>query len=574
MSTEGTAKVEEPVETAPPPPKKSKWKKRLFWTIFTVIIVVVLVVTMYNDFSNPDTSISEDLLQAFQKHWWWLLLAIAATISVFLCRSFIYSLLLHFYTGKPRFLASLKTVVIGRFYEAITPLGTGAQPFQINYLQKKGVPDGAAISMPVVEYCVGRLVTVFMSILALFLCTQNVFGDSVGMHIGIYIAAAFGIVVNLGLPVLLFLSLFSRKACLRVTRATVAIAKFFRLTKDPEKLYTKIITKLEANIQCMKMILKRKRLMLLFVFSIGAKLAHASIGYFVIKAFGFVGDIPGLGWPEIVTINIIITSAITWVPTPGNAGAAEASFYWVFFNAIPGAGAVAMLIWRFLTYYSTILVGFIVSLVRPYTSKHKVILVAGHCGTGKTTAVTYLKENLPNNVEVYCDEIMWNSILTHPQRYESFFGVPVDTTKTGMDYIIGIIGAGEMTLEKHKQFVDTALPFVEKQTAKQIKKLKKSKETDYIIAEWTCSGAYKKLWNAANYRIMIKAKSKEKHRDLLAKRTKRQGAKENAESDTDIRYESMKHLIDNATNIDFEIHNGFDPKFFKDLEKIVKKIKK
>jgi len=353
--------IQESVEETVPK-KKSKWKKHLFWGVFIISIVAVLVFTLVNDLSNP-AELSSTMYNEFRKHWWWLLLAVAAMVAVFVGRTLKYSVLMHFFTGKPRFLTCFNATVIGRFYESVTPLGTGSQPLQMTYLRKKGISDGSEISMPVVEYCVGRLVAVFLSIVALILLMLNVFGENImttTMSVAIYIDASFGVLVNLGLPVLLFLSLFSRKACLRVTKFSVSIAKFFRLTKDPSKLYDKIIAKLEKNINCMKLILKRKRLLSVFVFAIGVKLAWASVGYFVVKAFGFVGTTDGWGWPEVVAINLLIQSAVTWVPTPGNAGAIDLSFWWVFNSLIPGAGAFATLIWRFLTYYSTIIFGFFV----------------------------------------------------------------------------------------------------------------------------------------------------------------------------------------------------------------------
>ena len=349
-------------ESTQPPKKKSKWKKHLFWGFFIVSILSVLAFTLYSDLSNP-AELSATMYHEFRKHWWWLLLAVAATIAVFIGRTLQYSVLMHFFTGKVRLMTCFNTTVIGRFYESVTPLGTGSQPFQMNYLRKKGISDGSEISMPVVEYCVGRLVTVFLSIIALILLMLNVFGEGImssSMSLAIYIAASFGVLVNLGLPTLLFLSLFSRKACIKVTKFSVSIAKFLKLTKDPDKLHAKIMAKLEKNIACMKLIMKRKRLMSVFVFAIGVKLAWASIGYFVVKAFGFIGTTDGWGWPEVVAINLLIQSAVTWVPTPGNAGAIDLSFWWVFNSLIPGAGAIAMLIWRFLTYYSTIIFGFFV----------------------------------------------------------------------------------------------------------------------------------------------------------------------------------------------------------------------
>ena len=344
-------------------------KKIIAWTIFILINVGVLVFTMLNDFLGNDYAVSSNMAQFLSQYWWYLIIALVAAFGYILFRSLSSLVIMHFYTGKVRFKLCLTTIIVGQFYDKVTPFGSGGQPFQIHHLQKQGLECGTSVSLPVTEYVVGRFAFVFISIVAIILNATGLFGHSLPLNIGIYVMAIIGVVLNLAIPVLLIVALISKRACRKLTRFSVIIAKKLRLTKDPAKLYKSIMTTLNANTNCLKRIAKKKRLILCFIFAMFAYLSTASVGYFVIKAFGYVGygDMYGWGWVEIVVLNLLIINAISFIPTPGGAGAAELSFYFVFASALllstgVASGAVATLIWRVLSYYVLVLFGFIVIL--------------------------------------------------------------------------------------------------------------------------------------------------------------------------------------------------------------------
>jgi len=354
------------IDTPKPKPKR-KWKKIAIWSTFILIIVGVFVFTLLNDLLG-DKPIS---FAGLRHHWWYLVIAAAVSAAFFVCRGIFFAIMMHLFTGKPRVGTSMSVATIGFFYDNVTPFGTGGQPFQIHYLQDKGLPKGAAITLPVVEYVVSSLVVVLISVVAIILSATNTFGNFVKMsdatRTALYITATIGIVLNFGLPFLLTVSLFSKKACKKVTRFTVRTAAFLKLTKRPDKLYKKIMSNLNANINCMKVVVKKKRLLLCVLFSFGEVLAGVSIGYFVIKAFGFVTP-HGWGWAEIVMLTMLIKNSVTFIPTPGNSGAADLSFYLVFYGALAistgaATGAVATLFWRMLSFYLPILFGFIIVIL-------------------------------------------------------------------------------------------------------------------------------------------------------------------------------------------------------------------
>ena len=91
----------------------------------------------------------------------------------------------------------------------------------------------------------------------------------------------------------------------------------------------------------------------------------ASIAYFVLKTFDY--DIPANGfleWLKMVQIVIILYASVSFIPTPGNAGASELSFYFIFkTNLAGGLGFTGMIVWRLLCFYAYLFIGAIVALV-------------------------------------------------------------------------------------------------------------------------------------------------------------------------------------------------------------------
>jgi glycosyltransferase 2 family protein len=63
--------------------------------------------------------------------------------------------------------------------------------------------------------------------------------------------------------------------------------------------------------------------------------------------------------------------AVHFIPIPGSSGATEAGFGIFFSNFFFAFSAAAMFIWRLITYYSTIVVGFIIIFIDGISHKGK-----------------------------------------------------------------------------------------------------------------------------------------------------------------------------------------------------------
>jgi len=77
------------------------------------------------------------------------------------------------------------------------------------------------------------------------------------------------------------------------------------------------------------------------------------IPYLIYLSFGY----STYGIIDVFTMEAMLFLAVSFVPLPGAAGASEGGFLLFFSPFFGAATAVAMLIWRFLTYYMMLILG-------------------------------------------------------------------------------------------------------------------------------------------------------------------------------------------------------------------------
>ncbi len=97
----------------------------------------------------------------------------------------------------------------------------------------------------------------------------------------------------------------------------------------------------------------------IMVLSVIYQASLCSIPYFVLRAFGGT-----MAWLPCFITTVAIYATVTFIPTPGNAGAAEGSFFAVFSALSSGYVFWAMMAWRFFVYYIFIILGAFIYISR------------------------------------------------------------------------------------------------------------------------------------------------------------------------------------------------------------------
>lgn len=247
--------------------------------------------------------------------------------------------------------AAFETTALGRYYDSVTPGGAGGQPFQIWWLRRRGYDDGAAGAMPIVSFITmqaGFIIPAFVT----FLIYRAVEVRA------IHVTAWLGLAMFSFAPLLLAWFSAAPRTAEKAISVVFRLGGRLHLLKDADSGCKKLLSTLTQYTGSFDALAEKHGLIAaLMALSIIYRIALCSIPWFVLEALGVRTAYLGA-----LALTFYIYAASAVIPTPGNAGAAEGSFYLVFSAA--GASGVfwAMLLWRVLCYYSVILIGATVQL--------------------------------------------------------------------------------------------------------------------------------------------------------------------------------------------------------------------
>ena len=359
--------------------KRQKIFKRVVTVVFIALVAAVLALTFYKDFfaSNPDkkTVSFSGLIGTLGQTWFYLLFALVSLFCCYLFKGVKLAVICKSQIGKWNFKTCFETGIIGHYYNNVTPWSVGGQPFEIYHLTKHGVDGGAAASMPIIAFFLSQLAFVILGIVSYIMLTTNALGIEekfIEDFPAVFnILAVVGLVTCIAAPASVLLSSLFPRAGAAIVSSFASLGGKLRIVKNPEVARYKSMKTMVHSSACIKKFARSPlSLIMSFALSLGETLAQCSIAYFTLKLFGYDNENARglLEWLQIVQLAIILYASISIIPTPGNSGAADLSFYALFAVGVKYAGLAftAMVLWRIISYYSFIIIGFIFT-----TATHK-----------------------------------------------------------------------------------------------------------------------------------------------------------------------------------------------------------
>ncbi len=356
--------------------RRQKFFKRLVSVIFLVFVIGVLAYTFYVDFfrasEGKQAASLKGLINNFENTWFYLILAILSLFLSYLFKGIKLSVICKSQTGKWHFKTCFETGVIGHYYNYVTPLAVGGQPFEIYHLSKHGVHGGVAASMPIIAFFFSQFAFVSLGIVSLVFFNGNVL--NIEQEFIIKFPPIFNVLAIIGLfgciamPALVLIFSLLPRIGAKLVKWCTTIGGKLKIIKDPKKTEYKTLKTIVHNSVCIKRFAKNPfALISTLILGAGETFALCSIAYFTLKLFGYdnVNAKGFMEWLQIVQLSIILYASISFIPTPGNSGAADLSFYLLFTVGVKFAGLAfsAMVLWRILSYYSYIIIGFIFTTV-------------------------------------------------------------------------------------------------------------------------------------------------------------------------------------------------------------------
>ena len=371
--------------------KRQKLFKNIVTALFIVFVVGVLAITAYSDFAPGEDKVFPSIAELgviFSNNWYFLLLALIALACTFLFKGLKISLMCKSMTGEFHFKTSIETAIVGTYYNNATPLAVGGQPFEIYHLSKHGVHGGVASSIPIATFFLNQLAFVILSITALIMFNANTLGMSAALINAIppaivNVVAIIGLCCCLFMPLLVVVFSMLPKVGAKLVHVVMKLGAKLRIIKNPKETTMKTIKTVVHNSHCIKKIATSPLLFSsTFLLSFLEHIANTSIAFFCLKTFGYPTGITTsssfiIEWLQVISICLILYSSISFIPTPGNSGAADLSFFVLFAVGLAsGLAFPAMVTWRIMSFYSTLIIGFSFATLKKRADAKKALKAA------------------------------------------------------------------------------------------------------------------------------------------------------------------------------------------------------
>ena len=335
-------------------------KGRLFnICCFAISVVILVAILLYQSNTFGVHDISKSIFEGIKYRYIFLIFGCFAFIMLF--DSLRTHVLLYKSTKIHRPILSYKSTAICRYYDCITPFSFGGQPFQVFYLNSRGVKAGIASSVPLAKYLFAQITFCLISLIMLIV-GASYYGDSSG------VVVTFSIISLVISFLFLFLIVFISIDKKFMPKLIMSISKFLqkiKLVKDHKITFTKTMRSLLEHQRSIKYYLKSFwTTCFVTLLSVGMVVLKGCIPYFI-----YLLLIKGQAEATFFVVFckfIICELATMFIPLPGGSGMAEISFTALFTTLFLGDNAGylfwALLIYRIASYYIYLLQGFVISL--------------------------------------------------------------------------------------------------------------------------------------------------------------------------------------------------------------------
>jgi len=352
-------------------PKKRR-RSRIINTIF-LLVNILLMVSIINSFLS---TLDEDINGLFNRmvaqgdKLWWLAIGLLLYVIFIFTETCVFTSLMKGTTGKRRPYLSYRLATLGKYYDNITPLSVGGQPFQIVMLTQDGLSPGIATSLPIIKLIIYNIVYTLAIVLSFVFGLPLVSAGLEGLNrflMIIFIAIGIlGLIITV-LSSVLFILIGNGKIIGRgLARWLVKVGYTFRIVKDYRKSYNKIMMQVREYQSSMDFLKKNKMVMVKsVVYSLIEIIAYFSIPVVCILAFSSTVELTFHFYFVTIVKFLICQMAAVILPLPGGTGMMEIGFILSFGSPdILGDNVfIALLVWRIISYYLLLLHGFVQTVI-------------------------------------------------------------------------------------------------------------------------------------------------------------------------------------------------------------------
>lgn len=464
---------EKPELTEEEKAKKKKKRKKILNICMFLLNIIVLGVVLAVSLTQQDLK----TVLAPNIDWKYMGILIGIVALMIIVDAAKYFILIKSSTKKSRPFLAFKVSVLGKYYDAVTPMSTGGQPFQMMYLNKRGVKGDVATGIPLIRY-------IFWQIIYVILCTAvllySQFGNIGKTSAVITSAAWISVIGTLAIMFVIILLSVSKKVGPFLVIWVLKLLSKIKLVKNYQKTFRSV----------MRFVINYQKTMIFFAknfFVVVSQLFLALVDtilyniipYFIYKAFLPTGTLTIV---EVFIQSLICNLTLGFIPTPGASGGAEGIFSIIFGGAFSGSGLFwPLIIWRISTYYINLLVGLFVlvydfAIGNKKAERLKEQKIGVYADDPKPTFRQTLKENRATIkiVETQEEDKLWSGVIKSSVNYH-------DQEHEDKDEIIegDLVSSEEMKNEvsaSEQVLKEVRIHDIKKRKAKKLKKQEKAEK--------------------------------------------------------------------------------------------------
>lgn len=333
--------------------KKSKILSLIFFIVNIAIIAVIIITQSIKDDSMA--SIGDMFAVA---NFWYLLGAFGCFLLLMATDTFRWWMLILRSTKHSRPFLSYKTMALGRYYDNITPLATGGQPFQIYYMAKRGIKGSTASSIPFAIYIFNQIVAVCVS-LCVLIFSKKIAG---GLDPTVFTAAVVGVVLNTTIMAFVLLLSVSKKIGPTLTIWILKLLHKMHIIKDYTALFRKVMRFVSEYQKTFRYFMSNFFVMIPMLLT---SFLNTVVKFMIPACVVCMFNNGHFDWATYSAVFIwctLIDAVLSYIPWPGAAGVAEISYVTMFayFSLTTGTVVWAMLIYRIFQYYIYLIQGLLV----------------------------------------------------------------------------------------------------------------------------------------------------------------------------------------------------------------------
>ncbi|HHY11730.1 MAG TPA: flippase-like domain-containing protein [Firmicutes bacterium] len=261
--------------------------------------------------------------------------------------------------GQVRFMESLKITVVGSFMAGVTPFDTGGEPLKIYFLHKRGLSIGtstAVVALGAFSHATSRFALWLLAPVIMLLT-----GRSLVIPAAIKATLALGIVIYLFFMFLIIAVIFWPD-WVEVFAGKLLELKWVKKLV-PQSMAETVLDKVRTSAYDFRDGINKVK-------SSGSHAVFAvllSIAYWLlviaVPALIVRSMVPQVSFSQVFFVAMTVYLVMAYVPTPGSSGGAEVGSAYFFASILPAKMVgVFVVVWRFATYYFTLLVGGIIAL--------------------------------------------------------------------------------------------------------------------------------------------------------------------------------------------------------------------